>query len=386
MKIGFFSSKFPYNKTVKDYLCGGSIFATNYVVNEISKKGCQVKLFTTSSTSKDAFEKINNLEIYRYGTKFRLLSSNLSSGLFYKPLKHDVDITHVSFDIPPGPFAGYRYAKRKKTPLIVTYHGDWEVEYGGFIRKFGIKFLNKFLVQKLLSRADIIISPSKIYIEKSRFLKKNKKKVQVIPNGIKNDEFEIPYTKEECKKILGIPNNHNILLFVGNLSPYKSPDLLLKAMPTILKYEPNTLLILAGDGEMKNELENMALKLGIQRKILFTGFIENIKRAMYFKSADIFCLPSTMSTESFGIVNLEAMASGVPVIASNIGGIPDVVEDGKTGILVPPNNSEYLSNEIINLIENKNLRIKLGKNGKIKSLDYSWEKIAQEYLEIYHSV
>ncbi|GAI52706.1 unnamed protein product, partial [marine sediment metagenome] len=122
------------------------------------------------------------------------------------------------------------------------------------------------------------------------------------------------------------------MLFFGYLSPYKSPDILLKAFPKILKEMPNTLLVFAGSGVMKEDLERLSVKLGVGNNVKFSGFVGKEQRPLYYKAADVFCLPSTMSTESFGIVNLEAMACGVPIVASKIGGIPDIVKDGENGL------------------------------------------------------
>lgn len=113
------------------------------------------------------------------------------------------------------------------------------------------------------------------------------------------------------------------------------------------------------------------------------GFVEDGLKPLYYKAADVFILPSTMNTESFGIVNLEAMACGVPIVASNIGGIPDIVKDGENGLLVQPKNTEALANAIIYLLENEDMKKKLGLNGKMKVKNYSWEKIAEKTEAIY---
>ncbi len=387
MRIGYFSSKFPYSKkqSMQQYLCGGSVLATYYLALEIAKRGYEVKIFTTSYGPKDCIEEYNSLKIYRYGTNIKLLTSNISLGLFYKPHLHTVDIVHVSFDIPPGPFAGLRYARKKGLPLVITYHGDWEESYGNAVRRLGVVFHNKFLVDKILSYAKVIISPSGAYVGASRFLRKYKDKIVVIPNGINLEEFNIPYPKEECRKKLSLLIDKNILLFFGYLSPHKGPDILLKALPKILEEIPDTLLVFAGSGVMEKELERLSVKLGVEKNIEFTGFIGKEQRPLYYKAADVFCLPSTI-TESFGIVNLEAMACGVPIVASKIGGIPDVVKDGENGLLVPPKDSETLANAIIYLLENEDVRERMGRNGRKKVEDYSWARIAKETAKVYNKV
>lgn len=383
MKIGYFVTKFPYNKQLKDYPYGGSSMATYCLTSEMAKRNHEINIFTTSVNSKDSIEKHENVTLYRYGTDFKILTSNISFGMFKKPSGHDVDIVHTHFDIPPGPLAGLRYAKKKKIPFIVTYHGDWVDSYGGLIRRVGVAFHNKYLVDTVLSYADVIISPSDCYIDGSKFLRKYKEKIVVIPNGINLKEFEIFYSKEECRKKLGLAINKKVILFFGYLSPYKGPEVLLKAMPRIIKDVPDALLIFAGKGVMRYELEILSSKLGVEKNVKFVEFVDDILKPLYFKSADVFILPSTMSTESFGIVNLEAMACSVPIIASNIGGIPDVVKDGENGLLVQPKDSEALAEAIIHLLENEERREKMGTNGFIKVKKYSWDNIAERTERIY---
>ena len=392
MRIGYFITNFPYSDSVKDkknfndYICGGSPSAAYYLAFNIAKRGHEISVFTTSVNSKDSVEKYENVTIYRYGTNFRVISSNISFGRFLKPIKHDVNVVHTHFDVPPGPLAGLRYAKRKNVPLVVTYHGDWVESYGGLIRRMGVAFHNKYLVDKLLSYASIIISPSEYYIDGSKFLRKYRNKIVVIPNGINLHDFEIPYSKEECRKKLGLPLDKKILLFFGYLSPYKGPDVLVKAMPKIIRDVPDVELVFAGKGVMREELEMLSKVLGIEKNVRFVGFVDDDLKALYYKAADIFCLPSTMSTESFGIVNLEAMACGVPIVASKIGGIPDVVKDGENGLLVQPRDSEVLADAIICLLENEDVRERMGKSGRERVKDYSWERIAEETEKVYEMV
>lgn len=386
MKIGYFITKFPYSQSFEEYPYGGASLVAYYLAIEMAKRGHEIDVFTTSIDSKDSIEKNENMTIYRYGTNFRVLTSNISFGFFRKPLKHDVDIAHTHFDIPPGPLAGLRYAKRKNVPLVVTYHGDWVEGYGGFIRRAGVFFHNKYLVDKVLSYADVIISPSEYYINESRFLGKYRDKIVVILNGINLGDFDIGYSKGECRKRLGLPLDKKILLFLGYLAPYKGPDVLVKAMTKIIKNVPEVELVFAGKGVMRDELEMLSKDLGIKKNVRFAGFVDDDSKAWYYKAADIFCLPSMMSTECYPLTILEAIACGIPIVASKIGGIPDAVKDGENGLLVPPKDSEVLADAIIYLLENEDIREKMGKKGAEEIHDYSWAGIAEETEKVYEKV
>lgn len=386
MKIAYFVTKLPYNHDIAKYPLGGAQIAANNLAIEMEKKNHEINIFTTSADSFDYLEKNGNLSIYRYATNIRLLTSNISAGMFWKTFQHNADIIHIHFDIPPGPLAGLIYAKKKKVPLVVTYHGDWIDSYGGYVRKIGVRIHNKFFVDKLLSLADIIISPSKVYIDKSEYLKKYSKKVFVIPNGVELKKFSNSYTKNECRRILGLPYNKKLILFLGNLSPYKGPDVLLKALPTVIKRLPDVELIVAGKGVMLNQLKELSKTLGIESKVHFLGFIEESRKAIVYNASDLFVLPSIMNTESFGIVNLEAMACGIPIVASNIGGIPDVVKDDICGLLVEPNDPDALSISIIKILSDTELQERLGKEGRKQAELFSWEKIAKETTILYHKL
>lgn len=390
MKIGYFVGHFPYKDFLGDFVeysqhyshDGGINVAYHLAVN-IAQRNHEIDVFTTSINSKDSVKKHANMTVYRYGTNFRIEHHNMAFNLFRKPIKHHVDIVHVHGGNFIAELAALRHAKREKIPYVLTYHGDAQENYGTFTRRAIVSFYIRHLLNRVLSNADVIISPSEYFIDESRFLGKYRDKIVVIPNGINLSDFDIGYSKEDCREKLGLPLSGSIILFLGNIVPYKGPDILVKAMARIVKDEPDAKLVFAGKGVLKNELEMLSKRLGVEKNVKFTGFVEDGLKPLYYKAADVFCLPSTMSTESFGIVNLEAMACGVPIVASKIGGIPDAVKDGKNGLLVQPQDSEALADAIIYLLENEDVRGKMGKNGRKKVVDYSWDEIANKTERLY---
>ena len=394
MKIGYFINHFPYENCFNDtehfrqYWCGGAENDAYNLATNMALRGHKISIFTTSIDSKPSIEQYENIDIYRHPTNFRIMNRNISCSLFLESAKCQVavDVIHAHLTNSVNEFIIPRYIKRKKKPLIVKYHGDPERNMGGIIYKTGVFFYAKYILDNVLSRADVILSPSEYYINESRFLGKYRDKIVVIPYGINIGEFDIPYSKEECRDKLGLPIDMNILLFVGNLSPYKGPEVLVKAMQKIIKEVPNTKLIFAGSGGLREELQMLSKKLGVEKYVKFAGFVEKMVKTMYYKAADVFCLPSTMNAESFGIVNLEAMACGVPIVSSTIGGIPAVVRDGENGLLVPPKDSEALADAIIYLLGNEDVREKMGKSGRKKVEDYSWEKIAEMTEKVYEEL
>ena len=381
MKIGYFINHFPYKINYSQYWCGGSGNVAYNLATHMALRGHEISIFTASIDSNASTEEYENITIYRHSTNFMIKNASMSLSMFLNATKYKVDIFHAHLTNSVNEFIIPRYTKRKNIPLIVTYHGDPEKNMGGFIYKTGVCFYVKYILDKILSCADVIISPSEYYIDESRFLGKYRDKIVVIPNGINIKDFDILYPKEECRKRLGLPFDENIILFVGILDLFKGPEVLLKAMPKVIKNIPNAKLVFVGSGLMREGLEIQSRKLGVERHVKFTGFVEEGLN-LYYKAADVFCLPSTMM-ESFGIVNLEAMACSVPIVASKIGGVPDVVKDGENGLLVQPKDSEALADAIIYLLENENVRERMGRNGRKKIKNYSWEKIAEETEKIY---
>ena len=385
MKINYFITHFPYRSKIVDenYAVGGAEVVVDNLTRILAQKGHKISIFTISADSKSEIEEYNDgRKVYRYGTNFRVASGNFSFKLLKNSVKYSTDIVHVHISVPTGDIAGFLYAKRKKKPLIVTTHLD-KGSYKGVIIKSAYYLYSK-LITTLLSQADIIISPSKYYIKESRFLEKYKNKVVVIPNGINVEDFNVQCSKEKCREKLAFSSSERILLCVGNLEPRKGLDILLKAMPKILRNIQDVKLVVVGNGIMNDKLKNLAERLGIFKHIKFAGFIDEELKPFYYKSADIFVLPSLY--EIFGIVNLEAMACSVPIVASKIGGVPDVVKNGENGVLVPPKDEEALAEAIIYLLENEEVRRGMGRNGRKKVEDYSWERIAEETEKVYEKV
>jgi glycosyltransferase involved in cell wall biosynthesis len=350
----------------------------------MAKKDNEVHVFTTSADRADETSIEDSIKIVRYGIVSRLKSSNFSPKLFFRPTDYELDIAHASFDIPPAPFSALGHVITKKTPLVVTYHGDWDESYGSPVRRIGVAFTNRFLVDQLLSRAKAIICPSGIYAKKSPFLHKYIEKVKVIPNGVRREDFQTSLSKEACRQKAGFPQESKIILFVGNLSFYKAPDVLIKALKNVLRTFPDALLVLAGAGAMHSQLINLAKELDLEKNIRFVGLINENERAIIYKSADLFCLPSRI--ECYPLTILEAMSAGVPVISTDVGGIPDMVKDGHNGLLVKPDDASMLADSILKVLGNEGLAMQFVQNGQYQAIDCSWGSIAERTEEVYQSI
>ncbi len=254
-------------------------------------------------------------------------------------------------------------------PLVVTAHSD----PGG--PTFSKRLFDWVVPAVTLRRADRVIALTNIESQNLERLGVDASRIRVIPNGVDLKEFEgLPARPE--------PRDEFALLFVGRCYPkQKGLEHLISALELVLSKWKVHLTIVGEDWGGMGTLKALAKALGVEKHVTFTGALPRHEVIKAFASADAFVLPSLF--EPFGIVLLEAMAAGLPVVASRVGGIVEVVSDGKTGLLVPPGDPRSLANALGNLISDSNLRRRLGSAGRTKAAGYSWEGILPQILEVY---
>lgn len=389
MKVDYFCAKFPYPDNYlnnDNYFCGGSIIAANELIFELQKKGVDSNVFTTSHSNQYEVLKDPHLTIHRYPTHLKVMSSNISLNMKKEVLKRKEvpDIVHTHFDLPPTPYIGYKYAKEKNIPLIITYHGDWISNYGNIFRKIAVSGINNFQVKKILDYAKIIISPSEYYINESSFLPKYSDKIEVIPNGINTEKYDINYSKLECRNILEIEPNACVILYLGALTKRKGADILIHAYSTIAKEFPDSILLIGGTGALKPELEQLISKYQLEKQVKILGYVDEDVKPLLYRASDIFCLPSTISTEVFPLVLLEAALNHLPIITSDLQTFQCFIENGKNGIFAKRGDINDLSNILTELITERKKREMLGECAYTNAKSYSWSDIADKTIKLYN--
>ncbi|MBS7644001.1 glycosyltransferase family 4 protein [Candidatus Bathyarchaeota archaeon] len=209
-------------------------------------------------------------------------------------------------------------------------------------------------------------------------------KIDVIPNGVDGQKLALSFNREEVRSRFAAPWE-KIVLFVGRLVPEKGVNILVGAVPKVLKAYPNVKFVIVGDGYMRKALMDDAHMLGVYHKIYFTGFLDDQMLRMLYRSADLAVFPSLY--EPFGIVALEAMAAGLPVIVSDTGGFSEIVDHEVNGIKVPPNNSDALAWWIIRVLSDPSYSDWLKHNALKKISDiYEWDKIAEKTKLVYERI
>lgn len=246
-------------------------------------------------------------------------------------------------------------------------------EHGAHNRRRTLKIF-KILDNFTYSRYSKIVCVSKqVELVLLNWIPSNKGKTKVIPNAVPIPKFLNPCSVKTYD-----------ILFVGRLTKQKSVEILLKAINILKnKYSKNLKIAIVGDGELKENLNNLTVELGVNREVKFLGVRKDVKELMV--SSKIFVLPSQW--EGFGLVIIEAMSNMLPVIATNVGGIPELIEDGKDGILIPPENPKALARAVNSLLENKELREKLSKTAYKKVREkYSINAYSARMLGFYKSL
>lgn len=271
--------------------------------------------------------------------------------------KLDSDILH--FHLPcPTAMMSYFLAK-PKGKVIVTYHSD-------IVRqRWAIGIYGPLLI-RFLKRADCIIATSPNYIVSSPYLRRFKEKCIVIPHGIDVSKFYKDTPSEPT------------ILFVGKLRYYKGLEYLIKAMVNI-----DARLLIIGTGNEERRLKKLA-----SGRVSFLGNISEEELPRYYANCSVFVLPSTERSEAFGIAQLEAMASGKPIVSTQLDtGVPWVNQDGVTGIVVPVKDSAALADAINRLLKDNNLREKLGHNARKRvEKEFTKELMLNRLAEIYTNV
>ncbi|MEM0489473.1 MAG: glycosyltransferase [Candidatus Bathyarchaeia archaeon] len=286
------------------------------------------------------------------------------------------DVIYASWLVPGG-FIGAVVAQLTGAPLVVHLHGSdiFVAERYKILRP---------IIRFTLSKARHVIACSTDLATRVTRFGLSPERVTVVPNGVEIERYLQSPELPECLSDWG---TRNIVMGMGRLVSKKGFVYLLRSAPFVLKRFPNTLFVIAGEGDLRAELEAFAKKLGIQEYVLFVGHIPWDQTPVYLKAADVFVVPSIRdeagNVDGLPSVLLEAMAAGCAVVASHIAGIPEVICDGENGLLVPPGDEIALSEKICLLLGDGKLRKRLGEAAKkTVATRYRWIQIAEQVAAI----
>jgi len=365
MKICLVSDPYyPYPSGVSEY--------THYLAKYLKRFGHHVKILTTHYQG----ERQEN-DVVRMGRVFYLPMNKslatLSVGWEIPRKVRDFlnqekfDVIHTMGPFPPSiSFFALRYSRSLN---ITTFHSTGFKYY-----RFG-SYLFRNMFKKYAQKLHGLIAVSET--PRDTFLPYIPGEYAIIPNGVDLERFnpQVPVFNEFC-------NRKNKILYLGRLDRRKGLIELINALPIVREEIKDALLIVVGKGPLEDDCRKLVRDLNLSDAVIFKGYAKRDDIPSYYSSCDVYCSPA-LGGESFGIVLLEAMAVGKPVVCSRIPGYDRVIIDGYNGLFFDPKNPDDIAQKIVNVLKNSELKNKLINNGKEFVKDYSWQSVAKR-IEIFY--
>ncbi|MBZ2166165.1 glycosyltransferase [Methanobacterium spitsbergense] len=389
MKICIVPTMFPKYKG--DYY-GSFVFDD---AKELAKKGFEVHVVTQHNKGIPYEENMGGVHIHRFKWlepgEFKALlhfkgfidnlrlTTYLISLFFYLiwiVRKYNIDIIHAHSVIPTG-FIGVIVSKIVRKPVFITVHGM-------DITNFENRPFYKRLITFSLINSIKTIAVSEYIAKKMISLGSNQENLIILRNAIDTNRFK-PLRNSNLRKYYNINDKDVLILFVGYLDIFKGILELLEAFFELNEYNKNLKLMMVGNGPKENILKMKVLDQDLENSVIFTGKIPPVDIHNYYQSADIFVLPSYTDSGGPPLVIMEAMACGLPIIGTNIGGIPEGIEDGMNGFIIPPGNVDEMIKKLNILLKDESLRKKFGNSSLKKIYENSMiqEKKIDELINLY---
>jgi glycosyltransferase involved in cell wall biosynthesis len=367
-------------------LGGGGGVITSHIATELAKRH-EVEVLTSSSKGLSNFEVVEGIKVYRVpvlgrskqstATLASLLSFPLSS--LFKGIKlcrgKRYDVVNTHFVVPTGP-TGVVLSRLFRIPNVLSVHGGDIYDPSKALSPHKNYLLRK-IVEYVLNHSTCVLAESNDVKRRAISHYRVKKEITVIPWGLKEPTF-VKASRVE----FGMSQDEFLIIAVGRLVKRKGLDCLLQAVAKI--QIPTVKVVLIGDGPERNHLESLAVALGIRQQILFLGAVSEEKKFQYLSVSDVFTLPSLH--EGFGIVFLEAMYCGLPIITTDNGGQADFLKDRRNGFLVPVGDAEAMADKILILVQNHDLRMWMSVNNREDVKRFSVSATAERYERVFEQI
>ena len=351
----------------------------------------EVHLFTLDFPGSPKYEEMDGIKVYRASTEMGhpnfltwvlMFNHFLSKRIADTTKTVDFDVMHVHDWL--AAFSGISFKHYLKKPMILTVHST---EVG---RAQGLHSPNSFSINGIEWWATyeanrVIVCSESMKNEICDHFDIPSEKVDIIPNAIDVTKYKTSVDRGAVRQRYGVGYSNKLILCVGRLVPQKGVEYFIRAIPTIANNYPEAKYIIVGEGWSRDKLEAEARATGHSDKIHFTGFASDKDVIELMTSADVLIVPSIY--EPFGIVALEGMATGVPVVASKVGGLAEVIDHDKTGLFVYPRSLESIAWGIDRILSDPDHANWLTQNAKEKLHNaYSWEAVAMKTVEVYKKV
>ncbi|MEJ5246812.1 MAG: glycosyltransferase [Caldilinea sp.] len=318
--------------------------------------GVETQVLVTNTTRRTLQQEIDGVPVVKTARWINVSSAPVSLSFYawLRRLERDIDIAHAHMPYPPGELGQLLWGRSRR--FVVTYHSD-------IVRQRVLGTLYRPFLWETLRRADLIAVSNPVYIQDSPFLRVHAEKCRVIHFGVDLERFErTPAVEAEAARWRARWPDRLLVLFVGRLRHYKGVDVLIDAAARL---SASAHFLIVGVGPLAAALQHQAQRNGVADRVHFLGELSDEAVTALYHAADVFALPSTNRAETFGIVQLEAMACGLPVICTELGtGTSYVNQHGVTGLVVPPQNPEALAAALRQLLEHPEQRRAFGAAGR----------------------
>jgi len=344
-----------------------------------ARPGIQVRAIVANEGRATVQERIDGVDVLRVGRAFAYASTPVAFGMPGIIRSHAAspqrpDIFHLHFPYPWGETSWL--VAGSPGPAVLTYHSD-------IVRQRVLGAAYRPLLRRVLERVDRIIVGSPPMIENSEALAPFADKCRVVPFAIETERF-VP-TPEIVARAEALKAQHArpVVLFVGRLIYYKGAEVLVRAMADV---EADVVMI--GSGPLRDSLEALAASLGISDRLTVLPPMDDAELAAWYRAADVFALPSVARSEAYGLVQLEAHASGTPVVSTNLPtGVPWVNVDGETGLVVPPSDAPALAAALRTLLADDALRERMGEYARARAMSsFGISTMVDRTLAVYDEV
>ncbi|MBN1401759.1 MAG: glycosyltransferase [Anaerolineae bacterium] len=334
--------------------------------------GHEVTVLVSNVRAKTAIETQNGVRVIKAARLAHLASTPLGLALPLHLARQRPDIAHLHFPYPLGELAQHLLGRSRAT--VVTYHSD-------VVRQRVLLRFYRPLMEHILAAVDRIIVSTPNYLDSSEILGPLRNKCCVIPFGIDREPF-LTSSRESAQTLRATWGDGPVLLFVGVLRYYKGLQHLIQAMPRI-----SARLVVVGEGPFGPALRQQVCDLGLSAKVVFAGRVSDAELPTYYRAADLFVLPASERSEAFGLVQVEAMSSGLPVVSTELGtGTSYVNQDGVSGLVVPPRDPPALAVAIMRLLSDDALRDRLACGALAHSAHFSAERMLAEIEAVYREL
>lgn len=384
MKICLLSWEFPPR------IVGGIARHVFGLARALAKSGNDVGVVTLDFPGAPDYEEVEGFRVYRSKTEVGhpnfltwafLFNHFLEKRLAAANKDFGFDLIHIH-DWLVGP-AGVGFKHFLNKPLVCTMHST---EHG----RSSLHDPDSFMIDGMewwacYEASRIIVTSNSMKGEVCGHFHVSDEKVEVIPNAIDLEKYDVGVDRWGVRRRFGVGDHEKMVLYVGRLVPQKGIEYLIRAIPRISWRFPEAKFVIVGEGWMRGHLEWLADQSGQRWRINFTGFVSEEDLVALTKSADVMVVPSVY--EPFGIVALEGMAAGVPVVASQVGGLAEVVEHDKTGVYVYSRSPDSIAWGVERVLSDQGYRDWLVKNAyEAARSRFSWEAVAARTVEVYKRV